>query len=49
MVLGIGDKGEDFVEKGHQIGLRDKRHTWNIQNLKSAKGAKSSIPNAEIK
>jgi hypothetical protein len=20
---GIGDKGEDFVEKGHQLGLRD--------------------------
>jgi hypothetical protein len=48
MVLGIGDKGEDFVEKGHQIGLQDKCHTWNIQNSKSAKGAKSSIPNAEI-
>jgi hypothetical protein len=30
---GIGDKGEDFVEKGHQIGLRDERRTWNIQNF----------------
>jgi hypothetical protein len=30
---GIGDKGEDFVEKGHQLGLRDKHHTWNICNF----------------
>jgi hypothetical protein len=31
---GIGDKGEDFVEKGHQLGLRDERCTWNIYNFK---------------
>jgi hypothetical protein len=31
---GIGDKGEDFVEKGHQLGLRDGRRTWNIHNFK---------------
>jgi hypothetical protein len=30
---GIGDKGEDFVEKGHQLGLRDERRTWNIRNF----------------
>ena len=30
---GIGDKGEDFVEKGHQLGLRDERRTWNIHNF----------------
>jgi hypothetical protein len=29
---GIGDKLEDFVEKGHQIGMRDKRRTWNMRN-----------------
>jgi hypothetical protein len=29
---GIGDKLEDFVEKGHQLGIRDERRTWNIKN-----------------
>jgi hypothetical protein len=29
---GIGDKLEDFVEKGHQIGMRDERRTWYIRN-----------------
>lgn len=29
---GIGDKLEDFVEKGHPIGMRDERRTWNIRN-----------------
>jgi hypothetical protein len=29
---GIGDKLEDFVEKGHQHGIRDERRTWNIKN-----------------
>jgi hypothetical protein len=38
---GIGDKGEDFVEKGHQIGLQDKCRTWNIQNFE--KGLRSQI------
>jgi hypothetical protein len=31
---GIGDKGEDFVEKEHQLGLRDEHCTWNIYNFK---------------
>ena len=30
---GIGDKTEDFVEKGHQLGLRDERRTWNMKNF----------------
>jgi len=29
---GIGDKLEDFIEKGHQYGMRDERRTWNIKN-----------------
>lgn len=29
---GLGDKTEDFVEKGHQIGMRDDRRTWNMAN-----------------
>ena len=29
---GIGDKLEDYVEKGHQVGLRNERRTWNMQN-----------------
>jgi hypothetical protein len=46
MVLVIGDKGEDFAEKGHghQIGLRDERRTWNIQNFE--KRQRSQIKHA---
>ena len=32
-VGGLGDKTEDFVEHGHQLGLRDERRTWNIRNF----------------
>jgi len=28
----IGDKLEDFIEKGHQYGMRDEHRTWNIRN-----------------
>jgi hypothetical protein len=44
---GIGDKGEDFVEKGHQIGLRDERRTWNIQNFE--KRQRSQIKHARYR
>ena len=29
---GIGDKEEDFLEKGHQLSMRDNRCTWNMRN-----------------
>jgi hypothetical protein len=29
---GIGDKEEDFVEKGHQGSIRDDRRTWCMRN-----------------
>jgi hypothetical protein len=41
---GIGDKSEDLVEKEHQIGLRDERCTWNIQNFE--KRQRSQIKHA---
>jgi hypothetical protein len=47
---GIGDKGEDFVERRDtrlDCKTNDVPGTFKIS--KSAKGAKSSIPNAEIK
>lgn len=34
-VEGLGDKTEDFVEHGHQLGLRDERRTWNIRNFEA--------------
>jgi hypothetical protein len=37
---GIGDKLEDFVEKGHQHGIRDKRQTWNIKNWEAMQRSK---------
>lgn len=33
---GLGDKTEDFVEHGHQLGLRDERRTWNIRNFEQS-------------
>jgi hypothetical protein len=39
---GIGDKGEDFVEKGHQLGLRDERRTWNIRKSSNAASLSTS-------
>ena len=29
---GIGDTEEDFVEKGHQLSMRNNRRTWNMRN-----------------
>jgi hypothetical protein len=46
---GIGDKGEDFVEKGHQIGCETNDAPGTFKISKSAKGAKSSMPDTEIK
>ena len=28
----IVQQEEDFVEKGHQLSMRDNRRTWNIRN-----------------